>query len=103
MKGTIRPAVAKTMRHIIAEEMKHCDKLAKRIEELGGRVEWEHSDIGEHAKPGDDCVYKHIRHHQDLETELMDLYNEIIQYTENRDHTTYYVINKIMNDEHHHY
>jgi bacterioferritin (cytochrome b1) len=103
MKGAVRLPVAKTMRHIINEEMKHCEKLAKRIEELGGRVEWNHDDIKEHEKLADDCVYKHIKHNQQLEEDLMDVYNELLEYTVNRDHTTCYVVNQIMNDEQHHH
>jgi hypothetical protein len=44
------------------EEVKHCHKLAKRIEELGGVVEWDHSDIKEHTKLEDNCVIRHVKH-----------------------------------------
>jgi bacterioferritin (cytochrome b1) len=103
MEGPERASIAEEMQEIMHQEMKHCRKLADRICELGGEVDWEHDVVDKIPCPENNCTYKHLECHMKIEEQLMDLYYAILEYTENKDNTTHYIISKIMNDEERHY
>ena len=102
MEGPERASLSTEMEEIMHQEMKHCHKLAMRISELGGEVEWDGENSGVEC-PENNCTYKHILYHMSLEEELMDVYHNILEYTENRDAVTHYMVSKIMHDEARHY
>lgn len=104
IEGPMRTEVEPELLIHANEELAHAEMVVERITQLGGEpvlspMEWSELARCKYMKP-DDSYTKAILN-QNLEAEgcAIDRYQEIADYTDGKDHTTYQMAVNILNDE----
>jgi bacterioferritin len=86
------------------EELAHAELVADRIDQLGGTPLLSPADWMEHAKcdylaPEDPYIEAVLKQNLDGERCAIERYQEIADFTQGKDHSTYQMATNILNDE----
>jgi bacterioferritin len=104
IQGSGRTTVASELNTHAQEELSHAESIATRIIQLGGQINIYPQDW--HKKAG--CHYKAISStkiitvlKENLKGEqcAIEFYNGLLNFTQGKDHVTYSIIEKILEDE----
>ena len=101
--GLMRDAAVAELTEHAADELKHADMLAERIIQLGGTPITNPSDFGvancAYADPTDPSVKAILKQIIDGERCAIEVYNNLLELTKDKDVITYNMLLSILADE----
>ena len=104
VKGFVREGVAKELKEHAEEELEHAEKLAQRIQELGGEIPISPDEYGrrcncQYVAPSDPCSYRILVQSIASERCAIAVYQKILEATAGKDMITYHMALDIMREE----
>jgi len=103
-KGVPKDAVVAELIEHANEELDHADKLADRIIQLGGTPilepsQWYDMANCKYARPDNPDIRVLLDQNIRGEQCAIEVYTKLIEFTKDRDQTTYHIVLKILQDE----
>lgn len=104
LEGPMREEVEAELLLHANEELAHAELVADRIDQLGGTPLLSPKDWMEHARcdyltPSDPYIEAILEQNLEGERCAIDRYQEIADFTQGKDHSTYQMATNILNDE----